>query len=168
MTRIFYLVSALPALAIAACSTVSQPLPPTPEPFTALYSVRTGPYPLYENDGEWLANRVGGLSLSQTDELTMTARRVAQVQDRIDPADGTWLHSGCIFDVLRTSPDQQEGNYLWAYGRVVWCHELIASRIPEPQMGVPPREFRIFDGQLGYFPMSLLDPYTGGLPPPSD
>ncbi len=164
MTRFAYLISVLPALASVACSTVRAPLTATPEPFTALYSVRNGPYPLYENDGEWLAKRIGGLSLAQADERIMKARRVAEVQDRIDSADGTWLHSGCIFDVLRTSTDQQDGSYVWAYGQVVWCHELLANSIPEPQMGVPPREYRISDGQIGYFPMSLLDPYTGGLP----
>ena len=160
------LISALPALALAACSSMSAPLPPTPEPFTALYLVRNGPYPLYENYGDWLANRVGGLSLSQTDDLTMVTRRVAQVQNRVNPADGPWLHTGCIFDVERTIPDQQDTSYLWAYGQVIRCDELISSGVPEPQMGVRPHEFRIFDGWLGYFPMSLLDPYSGGLPAP--
>jgi hypothetical protein len=59
--------AALVALALAACSA------PTKEPYTALYRVNAGPYPLYE-----------------------------QVQDRISPVDGPRLHTGCIFDVQHT------------------------------------------------------------------
>jgi hypothetical protein len=166
MRWVYLVMSALPALAVAGCSVLSQPALPTREPFTALYRVKAGPYPLYEEEGEWLANRVRGLPLDQADELTMTARRVAQVQDRISPADGLWLHSGCIFDVQRTSPDPQEASYVWAYGRVVRCDELVASELPEPQMGIKPHQLRIYDGWPGYFPMRLLEPYTGSPPTP--
>jgi hypothetical protein len=134
--------SALPALALAGCSTLSQPPPVLPEPYTALYLVKAGPYPLYAE-----------------------ARRAPQLQARADPADGPWLHSGCIFDVQRTSPDQQEASYLWAYGRVFRCDDVVTTGVVEPQMGIRPRELRIYDGSVGYFPMRLLDPYTGSLPP---
>jgi hypothetical protein len=135
--------SALPALALAGCSTLSQPPPVLPEPYTALYLVKAGPYPLYAE-----------------------ARRAAQLQARADPADGPWLHSGCIFDVQRTRPDQQDASYVWAYGQVFRCDDLIETGIPEPEMGVRPHELRIYDGSLGYFPMSLLEPHTGAPPAP--
>lgn len=152
-------------LALAAC-TVSRPALPTPEPFTALHVVKTGPYPLYERYGEWLANRPSGVALAEADDRTMEASRRAQVQNRSLPAEGAWLHSGCIFDVEGTTADQQESGYLWAYGRVVRCAELVSTGLLEPQMGVRPRELRIYDGLFGYFPMSLLDPYTGDPPAP--
>jgi hypothetical protein len=154
------------ALALVACGPIGKPMPATPEPSGALYVVTNGPYPLYGTDGEWLASRVGGLSLTQADDLLMTDRRVAQVQKRISPDDRPWLHSGCIFDVLGTVPDQQEATYAWAYGHVVRCDELITSDVPEPAMGVPPRHWRVFDGLEGYFPMRFLGPYVGELPAP--
>ena len=159
---------ALPALtlALAACSVIGAPPPPTPEAFTALYQVRTGPYPLYEEFGDWLADRVGGMSPSQAEDATMTARRVAEVQNRTSPDDGLWLRAGCLFDVQATSPDQQDPSYVWAYGRVVRCDEVISTRLPEPQMGIKPHALRIYDGWPGYFPMSLLDAYQGAPPPP--
>jgi hypothetical protein len=167
MMRLSHLIrSAVPVLVLAGCSIGQPPPPPTPEPFTALYLVKNGPYPLYAVDGEWLANRVGGLPLAQADDLTMRARRVAQVQNRISPTDEPWLHSGCIFDVQRTRPDQQDASYVWAYGQVFRCDDLIETGIPEPEMGVRPHELRIYDGSLGYFPMSLLEPYTGAPPAP--
>jgi hypothetical protein len=152
-------------LALAAC-TVSPPAPPTPQPFTAPHVVKLGPYPLYERYGEWLANRVSDIALAEADDRTMEAGRLARVQNRSLPTDGPWLHSGCIFDVEGTTADQQEPGYLWAYGRVVRCDELISTGLLEPQMGVRPRELRIYDGRPGYFPMSLLEPYTGSLPAP--
>jgi hypothetical protein len=132
-----WLASTLPALALAGCSTLGQPAPPAPEPFTALYLVKAGPYPLYE-----------------------------QVQDHISPVDGPRLHTGCIFDVQRTSPDQQDATNIWGYGRVFRCDDLVTTGIIEPQMGIRPKELRIYDGWVGYFPMRLLDPYTGTPPAP--
>ena len=79
---------------------------------------------------------------------------------------GSGCISGCIFDVQGSSPDQQDASYLWAYGRVFRCDEVIGTGLPEPQMGIRPHELRIYDGWVGYFPMSLLDPYTGGPPAP--
>jgi hypothetical protein len=127
---------AIGALALVACSPSSPPLP-TPEPFTALHVVRTGPYPLYEHYGEWLTTRAASESTTR-------------------------LHSGCLFDVQSTRPDQGE---MWAYGKVYRCDELVTDGPPAPQMGVRPLEVRIYDGRLGYFPMRLLDPYQG--PPPA-
>ena len=132
-----WIASALPVLALAGCNTIGQPLPQTPEPFTALYLVKAGPYPLYE-----------------------------QVEDHIGPADGPMLHSGCIFDVQTTSPDQQETSHLWAYGRVFRCADVVATGVTEPQMGIRPRQLRVYDGSVGYFPMDLLEPYTGSPPAP--
>lgn len=167
ITRLCQVLRMLPVLALAGCSSVvSVPPQPMPEPFTALYVVRTGPYPLYENYGDWLANRPIGQTLSQIDELTMAARRVAMAQNRIGSFDGAWLHGGCIFDVEGTRPDEQETAYLWAFGRVFRCDEPIASPVPEPQMGVRPHALRIFDGLGGYFPMGLLEPYSGDPPAP--
>ena len=160
--RFAYLITVV----LAGCSVVSQPPAPTPESFTALYLVTAGPYPLYEDYGAWSANRVSGLPLAQADDRIIAARRVALVQDRIRPDDGIWLHSGCIFDVQGTSPDDVEADYVWAYGRVVRCDDLIGTGLPEPQMGIKPHALRIYDGLPGYFPMRLLEPYAGGTPPP--
>jgi hypothetical protein len=162
--RLGAFVFALATLALVACSTPSAPPPPTSEPFTALHVVRTGPYPLYKKYGDWLGSRVGGLSVTQLEDQTIAAIKLAQVQNRVSPTDGLRLHSGCIFDVQSTRPDQQEASYLWAYGKVVRCDEPIMDGVSEPQMGVRPSKLRIFDGRLGYFPMRLLDPYQG--PPP--
>jgi len=62
--------------------------------------------------------------LDQADEAVMASARVVRVQNRGTSFDGPWLHNGCIFDVQRTSPDQQDSSYVWAYGRVVRCDEL--------------------------------------------
>jgi hypothetical protein len=127
--------SALPALALAACSTLGQPPPSPTEPFTALYVVKVGPSPLY-----------------------------AQIQDRARPADGPLLHSGCIFDVQGTSPDPQDKSSIWAYGRVFRCDDVPPTGVVEPQMGIRPKVLRSYDGWVGYFPMTLLEPYTGTPP----
>jgi hypothetical protein len=121
------------ALVLAACSPPAQPPAPTPEPFTALHVVRSGPYPLYEKYGEWLDTPVSSQALAQ-------------------------LHSGCLFDVQSTSPDQQDPSTLWAYGKVYRCDEQVTDGPPAPQMGVRPLEVRVHDGRLGYFPMRLLEP----------
>ena len=103
-----WIASALPVLAMAGCSLVAQPTAPAAEPFTALYVVKTGPYPLYQ-----------------------------QTQDRISPANGPWLHSGCIFDVQRTSPDQQDASYVWGYGRVFRCDDVVAKSLHDWSIGGP-------------------------------
>jgi len=159
------LVGIVAALLVAACGT-SPPPPPTPEPFVALHVVRVGPFPLYEKYGAWLGSRARGLPLAQADDQTIAAIRIALAQNRSTPPDGLWLHSGCIFNVQSTRADQEEASYLWAYGKVVRCDELVANGVTEPQMGIKPRALRIFDGRLGYFPMRLLDPYRGAPPPP--
>jgi hypothetical protein len=128
---------ALAVLALAGCGTLGQPSPGPSEPFTALYVVKVGPSPLFE-----------------------------QIQDRTSPADRPWLHSGCLFDVQRTLPDPQAASYVWAYGRVFHCDDVPTTGIVEPEMGIRPKELRIFDGSVGYFPMSLLAPYTGSPPAP--
>ena len=133
----YRIASALPVLALAGCSTIGQPPASPSEPFTALYVVKVGPSPLYE-----------------------------QIQDRTSPADRPWLHSGCIFDVQRTLPDPQAASDVWAYGRVFRCDDLLTTGVVEPQMGIRPRELRTYDGSVGYFPMRLLDPYTGTPPAP--
>jgi hypothetical protein len=152
-------------LLLAACSP-SPPPQPAPEPFVALHVVRVGPYPLYEKFGAWIGSRARGLPLAQADDQTIAAIRTALVQNRSNPPEGLWLYSGCIFDVQSTRADQEDGSYLWAYGKVVRCDEPIANGVPEPQMGIKPHALRIFDGRLGYFPMRLLDPYRGAPPPP--
>jgi len=46
-------------------------------------------------------------------------------------------------------PRSADATYLWAYGRVIRCDELIEDGPPPPQMGMRPREVRIYDGWLG-------------------
>jgi hypothetical protein len=140
---------------------------PTPEPYTALYVATNGPHPLYETYGEWLTGRPPGAPAAQSESLTIAAARVARAQNRFDPDDGAWLLAGCIFDVQSTTPDEQDTTYQWAYGRVVRCDEPIADGILEPQMGVRPSKLWVYDGRVGYFPMSLLERFTGVRPTPS-
>jgi len=156
---------ALACLVLAACS-APRPVGPTPEAFTALHVVRNGPYPLYAFYGEWLADRAAGVPLSVAEKQTIDNGRVVRAQHRVAPDEGPWLLRGCIFDVRTTSHDQEDASYLWAYGRVVRCDEPVEDGVVEPQMGVRPNKLRIYDDQVGYFPMSLLDPYTGGAPAP--
>ncbi|HLZ27579.1 MAG TPA: hypothetical protein VKV73_09690 [Chloroflexota bacterium] len=127
---------ALLTLAVVGCRAPGQP-PTTTEQFTALYRVTAGPFPLY-----------------------------SQIQDRTSPAHEPLLHTGCIFDVQRTSPDQRDASYVWGYGRVFRCDDVVTTGIVEPQMGIRPRELRVYDGSVGYFPMRLLEPYTGSPPAP--
>ncbi len=146
-------------LAILACG--------APQPPPRLYVVKSGPYPLYEHNGDWLATRLSGLPLAEIEERIIREARMTQAQNRAtSTTDGPWLHSGCIFDVQRTAPDAQDGSYVWAYGKVVRCDEPVVTGLPEPQMGMRPRALRIYDGLLGYFPASLLEPYAGSPPTP--
>ena len=111
-------VTVLPALALAGCGMVSPP-PPTPQPFTALYVVTAGPYPLYAEYGDWFADRATGLPFAEADAQTMSARRVELARDPTSVPDGPWLHSDCIFDVQRTTPDEQDTSYrlgVWPCG----------------------------------------------------
>jgi hypothetical protein len=161
MHRLLWLMcGVLGSLVVAACA-LGQPVVPTPEVFTALYVVRDGPYPLYADDGDWLATRAAGLLATDAQRQTIDAARIARAQHRVRPEDGPSLLTGCIFDVHSTTPDQREPNYLWAFGRVVRCAEPIEDGVVEPQMGTRPQKLRVYDGYLGYFPMSLLDPYLG-------
>ena len=156
---------ALVSIGLVAC-TVGQPATPPPEVFTALYVVNNGPYPLYANFGDWAAARPPRLPLSEADKQTIEAGRIARAQHHVGTDAGPWLLKGCIFDVLTTSADQRDTSYVWAYGRVARCDEPVEDGVLEPQMGVRPEKLRIYDGRLGYFPMSLLDVYTGSAPPP--
>jgi hypothetical protein len=156
---------AVASLALAGCGT-APPAAPTREAYTALHLVTNGPYPLYASYGEWLTTRRQGVTLVETEKLTIDAARVARAQHRLRPNDGPALFKGCIFDVESTQADQQEVSYVWAFGKVVRCDEEVADDVLEPQMGVRPEKLRIYDGQLGYFPMSLLDPYSGSPPAP--
>jgi hypothetical protein len=140
---------------------MAPPAAPTQLAFTALHVVNNGPYPLYASYGEWLATRGPGVPLTQIDNLTIDAARVARAQHRVRPDDLPVLFKGCIFDVETTQADQQEASYVWAFGQVVRCDETVADDVLEPQMGVRPEKLRIYDGLFGYFPMSLLDPYSG-------
>jgi hypothetical protein len=119
-----------------------------------------GPHPVYSTYGEWLATRSPGTPAAQSESLTIAAGRIARVQNRFDPDDEAWLLAGCIFDVHSTSPDEQDSTYQWAFGQVVQCDEPIVDGILEPQMGVRPRKLWVYDGRVGYFPMSLLEPFT--------
>jgi hypothetical protein len=139
---------------------------PAPEAFTALYVVNNGPYPLYANFGDWAANRPPGLPPGEADKQTIEAGRIARAQRRIASDARAWLLKGCIFDVQTTSADQQDASYVWAYGRVARCDEPVEDGVLEPQMGVRPEKLRVYDGLVGYFPMSLLDVYTGSAPTP--
>jgi hypothetical protein len=154
------------ALIILAGCTPSAPRAPTPVAFTALYVVKNGPYPLFAQDGDWLATRAPGVSVKQTEEETIEHGLIVRALNKLSPDDGPWLLKGCIFDVQQTSSDAQDASYTWAYGKVVQCDEPAGTGLPEPQMGMRPRALRIYDGLLGYFPMSLLDRYTGNLPAP--
>lgn len=156
---------ALASVAVVACSVPGQAVP-TPEAFTALYVVTNGPHPLYASDGEWLRARSPGQPPGQAEIHTIDVARIARAQNRVSDSDGTWLLKDCIFDVFATTPDQQDATYLWAHGRVVRCAEPIADGVVEPQMGVRPQKLRIYDGRLGFFPMTLLDTYTGSAPAP--
>jgi hypothetical protein len=151
------------SLALAAC-TPGQPALPTPEPFTALYLVTNGPYPLYATDGEWLAARAPGMPATQAEQITIEAERIARARNHFDPRDGAWLLRGCLFDVQGTGPDPREASYLWAHGRIVRCDEAVMDGVLEPQMGVRPNKLHVYDGRVGYFPMSLLDRYTSSAP----
>lgn len=124
--------TALLTLALVGCTTFGQPPAAVPEPYTALYRVNAGPYPLYE-----------------------------QVQDGLRPVDEPRLHAGCLFDVQRT-----DATNAWAYGRIFRCDDVPTTAVIEPQMGIRPKELRVYDGWVGYFPMKFLDPYTGALPAP--
>ncbi len=159
--------SALLSLGIPACIT-AQPAVPTPEPYTKLYLVSNGPYPLYGTYGEWVAARARapGVPNAQVERQTIDAARIARAQSRFDPQSEAWLLKGCIFDVQSTRPDEQDTAYVWAYGRVVRCDEPVVDGVLEPQMGVRPNKLWIYDGRVGYFPMSLLDPYSGSAPAP--
>ena len=153
----------LTTLTLAAC-TVGRPAGPTPEALGALYVVRNGPYPLYAEYGAWLAARGTGVLASQAEPQTIEAARVARAQHRVRADDGPWLLRGCIFDVHSTTADPQESSYVWAFGQVVHCDEPIEDGVLEPQMGTRPQKLRMYDGYIGYFPMSLLEPYTGSAP----
>jgi hypothetical protein len=153
------------SLGLAGC-TAAAPSVPTAEPSTALYVATNGPHPLYATYGEWLAARAPGATATQSESLTIEAARVTRAQSHFDPHDMAWLLAGCIFEVLSTSPDEQDAKYQWAYGRVVKCDEPVADGILEPQMGVRPSKLWIYDGQVGYFPMSLLEPLTGAASSP--
>jgi hypothetical protein len=157
--------SALVSIGLAACTT-AQPAVPTPEPFTKLYLVTNGPHPLYATYGDWLSSRPPGTATIQAEHRTIEAGRVARAERRFDPHDTAWLLTGCIFDVQSTSPDEQDTAYMWAYGRVVRCDEPVVDGVLEPQMGVRPNKLWVYDGQMGYFPMSLLDQYVGSAPAP--
>jgi hypothetical protein len=162
--RVAHLLSgAMLSLGLAACS-AGAPAAPTAEVFKALHVVNNGPYPLYAHAADWVTARPTGLAPAQVEKQTIEAGRVARAQHRVRPDDGPWLLKGCIFDVQATSRDQQEASYVWAYGRVVRCDELVEDGVFEPQMGVRPAKLRIYDGQVGYFPMSLLNPYPGSAP----
>jgi len=156
---------ALASTGLVAC-TLGQPVTPTPEAFTALYVVNNGPYPLYARFGDWAAARPQGLSLSEADKQTIESGRIARAQHRIGSDAGAWLLKGCLFDVKTTSADQQDASYVWVFGRVARCDEPVEDGVLEPQMGVRPEKLRIYDGLVGYFPMSLLDVYTGTAPTP--
>jgi hypothetical protein len=119
---------------------------------------------VYAAYGEWLAARGPGEAATQAEANTIVAGRIARAQSRFEPDDGAWLLRGCIFDVQSTSPDDQDTTYRWAYGQVVHCDEPIADGVLEPQMGVRPSKLWIYDGRVGYFPMSLLERFTGGIP----
>ena len=134
---------------------------PTPEPNLALYTVTNGPHPVYAAYGDWLATRGPGTPASQAESLTIAAARMARVQLRFDPGDGAWMLAGCLFDVQSTSPDGQDPTYEWAFGQVVRCDEPVEDGVVEPQMGVRPRKVWIYDGRVGYFPLSLLARSTG-------
>ncbi|HEY3060488.1 MAG TPA: hypothetical protein VGL99_16135 [Chloroflexota bacterium] len=163
--RWLFVACVLAAFGLAGCGAPSQAQ--RPGALTNLYVVKSGPYPLYTRDGEWLASRLTGLPLAEIDQHIISEAQVAQAQNRASRSDaGPWLHSGCIFDVQRMAPDAQDGDYFWAYGKVVRCDEPVVTGLPEPQMGVRPREVRIYDGLLGYFPARLLDRYTGSPPAP--
>jgi hypothetical protein len=164
--RVAHLLSgAMLSLGVAACS-AGPAAAPTAEVFKALHVVNNGPYPLYANVDDWVAARPTGLAPAQAEKQTIQAGRVARAQHRVGADEGAWLLKGCIFDVRATSSDHQEASYVWAYGRVVRCDEPVEDGVVEPQMGVRPEKLRIYDGQVGYFPMSLLDPYTGSAPAP--
>ncbi len=115
-------------LAILACG--------APQPPPRLYVVKSGPYPLYEHNGDWLATRLSGLPLAEIEERIIREARMTQAQNRAtSTTDGPWLHSGCIFDVQRTAPDAQDGSYVWAYGKVVRCDEPVVTGLPERRDG---------------------------------
>jgi len=131
-----------------------------------VFVVTTGPYPLYQREGEWLATRLSGLPLAEIDDRIISEARVAQAQRKESASDGPWLHLGCLFEVQREGPDEQDSTYVWAYGRVVRCDEPVVNAVLEPQMGMRPREVRIYDGLVGYFPARMLEPYSGAAPAP--
>jgi hypothetical protein len=132
----------------------------------SLSVVTTGPYPLYQREGEWLATRLSGLPLAEIDDRIISEARLAQAQRKESASDGPWLHLGCLFEIQRQSPDEQDTQYVWAYGRVVRCDEPVVRAVLEPQMGMRPREVRIYDGLVGYFPARMLEPYAGATPAP--
>jgi hypothetical protein len=158
--------AAILCLGLAACS-AGPPATPTSEPGIALYVATNGPHPVYATYGEWLAIRAPGAPAAQSESLTIAAGRIARAQNRFDPDDGAWLLAGCTFGVLSTSPDEQDPTYQWAFGQVVHCDEPVADGVLEPQMGVRPAKLWVYDGLVGYFPMSLLEPFRGGAPPAS-
>jgi hypothetical protein len=120
-----------------------------------------GPHPLFTSYAGWLPTRAPGETATDAERAAIEAARVARAQNRLGDTDRPALLRGCIFEVLSTTPDQQEPAYLWAYGKVIRCAEPVADGVLEPQMGVRPNKLRTYDGLLGYFPMSLLEPYTG-------
>jgi hypothetical protein len=158
--------AAILCLGLAGCS-VGPPVTPTSEPYSALYVATNGPHPVYPTYGEWLATRAPGEKAAESESLTIAAGRIARAQNRFDPDDGAWLLAGCIFDVQSTSPDEQDTTYEWAFGQVVQCDEPVADGVLEPQMGARPRKLWVYDGQVGYFPMSLLKRFTRETPAPS-
>ena len=111
-----------------------------------------GPYPLYQKDGEWLATRLSGLAPVEIDQRIVEEARVARAQRRPTVTGGPWLHNGCLFEVQRTARRSAGPELLWAYGRVVRCDEPVVNAIPEPQMGMRPREVRVVRRCVGYFP----------------
>jgi hypothetical protein len=153
-------------IGLAACAAVG-PSAPTPQTNTALYTVTNGPHPLYAAYGEWLAARAPGATAAQAEARTIAAGRIARAQNRFDPNDGAWLLKGCLFDVQSTGPDEQDTTYQWAYGTVVRCDEPVNDGVVEPQMGVRPNKLWIYDGWVGYFPMSLLERFTAEGPAPN-
>src|SRR5438105_12507627 len=155
----------LASLVVAACGT-PQPVEPTPEAFTALHVVNNGPFPLYAAYADRVATRPAGVPLNVVEKQTIDSGRIARAQNRVRIDDDAWLLKGCIFDVESTAPDQQETSYVWAYGHVVRCDELLTDGVVEPQMGIRPNKLRVYDGHFGYFPMNLLDSYTGSAPAP--
>jgi hypothetical protein len=116
--------------------------------------------------GDWAAARPPGLPLGEADKQVIEAGRIARAQHRVGTDAGAWLLKGCIYDVLTTRAGQQDASYVWAYGRVARCAGPVEDGVLEPQMGVRPEKLRIYDGRVGYFPMSLLDVYTGSPPTP--